>query len=801
MPLSETTSVTISRVLLTGIVFGKAFDQGRYEKVIKVCCLLDDLNQFPAGDQTELGERGINLSGGQKQRLSLARAVYQDADIYVLDEPLGAVDTTVAKAIFKDCIQKYLSDKTVILITHQLQFLPMVDQVVVMEEGRVKHQGTFQELLSSGVDLSSILEMHSERLMDVQKKEEGDPQEDAPEKEEQVKSNSQDMGKIISKEEKGTGAVKSGVYFGFFKSYRWGPLLMILALISFLASQGTRMAGDYSLALWAYANETQSQSGEQDRSAYYLKLYTGWFGIQMVFVVVREFLLASTVLQCSKSLHNKMLQCVLRAKMAFFDSTPTGRVINRFAKDLEVLDRQVYITLTDMIFCGVSVVFVFGAICLFSPPLIPVIVITCIIYYFVQRYYLRSCRELKRMESLSRSPIYHNYSECVQGAAIISGYGNQNAFLQSRFMPTIDHNTKLYYWHFAVNRWLAIRLDFYTTVVVLLTSLYTVVFPSASAGLALSYTLGVSGAINWMVRQISQLEIDMNATERILEYTQLSSEAPEHIPHVDDTHPNWPVKSNIRFDDLWFRYTKDKEDSSQEQDDHHVLKGISFEIQPKEKVGIVGRTGAGKSSLVTALFRLNESSRGSIVIDDVPIANLGLTKLRSNISIIPQDPILFNETIRWNLDPGSQSSDSDIWRVLEEVNMKRVISNLPVGLDTVMAENGDNFSVGQKQLLCLARALLRNSKVLVLDEASASLDLETDEFIQKTIRNSFKDATVLTIAHRIHTIIDSDRIIVLEAGKLVEIDTPGNLIKNPDSKFSQLVQDALSMNKSGTKSM
>eukprot|EP01117_Protostelium_nocturnum_P014432 TRINITY_DN5489_c0_g2_i1.p1 TRINITY_DN5489_c0_g2~~TRINITY_DN5489_c0_g2_i1.p1 ORF type:complete len:1368 (+),score=525.16 TRINITY_DN5489_c0_g2_i1:158-4261(+) len=813
------------------ILFGKEYDKNRYEAVVRCCALQHDFEQFSEGDASELGEKGINLSGGQKQRLSLARAVYQDADIYVFDEPLGAVDSSVAKWIFEECITKFLKDKTRVLITHQLQFLPLVDSVVVMNEGEIKHHGTFDQLMNSGVDLSSIIQAHSGKLNSVSgdKKDEGEEIEveveeegeggseeveiKIEEKKKEKKVGDKEKGKIIVKEERETGAVNPHIFKEYFTVASHTPLLMILVVVCFVLSQLTKILSDYSLALWAEKNEMNEgniEEGQEEQtlaatSHKYLVIYIAWTLVHLFFIGGRELLLAFTLLRMSKAVHDKMLNCMLRAKMAFFDATPTGRIINRFSKDLMVLDRQLFDTISDVTHCTTSVLGMFMVICAFCPLLIPGVLVAFVCYFVLQQYYIKTGRELKRMESLSRSPMYHFYSECVQGASIMRGYGTGEMFLREKFVPAMMANTRIYYWHFAVNRWLAARLDTTTSVVMLMASLYAIYFPSDESGLALSYSLGITGALNWAVRQISQLEVDMNAAERTLSYTTIEPEAPQER-NEDSNNERWPTSGEIELDDFWFKYESMKEGVQEKEEDYFnrsqleakedsfILKGISCKIKSREKIGIVGRTGAGKSSLVTALFRLNEASWGTINVDRVPICSLGLSKLRSNISIIPQDPILFHETLRWNLDPFQQFSDAKIWDALEQSNIKRIIAELPNRLDTIVAENGDNFSVGQKQLLCLARALLRQTKILVLDEASASLDLETDEFIQATVRKAFADSTVLTIAHRMHTIIDSDRIMVLDSGKLVEMDSPSNLMQNPNSKFTQLVNHALSAN-------
>ncbi|PRP86289.1 ATP-dependent bile acid permease [Planoprotostelium fungivorum] len=807
------------------ILFGKPYDKRRYDQVVECCALVEDMKQFSSGDMSELGEKGINLSGGQKQRLALARAVYQDAEIYLFDEPLGAVDSSVAKFIFEECFVKFLHDKTRVLVTHQLQFLPRVDHVVVMEGGKIAHQGTFSELSSGGIDLSSIVAAHTGKLAGISEEAQengGKSLEEIVDKTESVREKSEEKngngGKIIIAEERETGAVNTAVYkqcvpshskfkspahsIRYFLSTLSGAALLFSAAVFSVLSQTTKAMGDFSLTFWAKSNDEHAATPETTR--YYIIIYVFLFAVHLITVVLRETLLLATLLKCARTIHDDMMNCMLRAKMSFFDATPSGRIINRFAKDQQVLDKQLYDTLADVGQCGAGVLTIFVVICAICPPLIPGILLLAFSYYFVQRYYIKAARELKRMESLSRSPMYHSFSECVQGASIIRGYGNERAFLYNRFIPSMEFNTKTYYWHFALNRWLAVRLDSVTVLVILFTGIYAIYSPSINSGLALSYSLGITGMLNWAVRQISQMEIDMNAAERTIAYTKITPEAPRET-EMDEVNDNWPKACGIQLNDFWFRYSSynDVEENSftntsdlEAERDKYILKGVTCDIKPKEKIGIVGRTGAGKSSLVTALFRLNEAAWGNISIDGVKIADLGLKKLRQAISIIPQDPVLFHESLRWNLDPFEEFSDQQIWDALDQANIKLNIMALPEKLSTkivlqLIVVDGDNFSVGQKQLLCLARALLRHTKILVLDEASASLDLETDEFIQSTVRKAFADSTVLTIAHRMHTIIDSNRIMVLDAGRLVEMDTPARLMSQPKSKFATLIQHAI----------
>ncbi|KAI4500902.1 hypothetical protein M0802_004113 [Mischocyttarus mexicanus] len=485
----------------------------------------------------------------------------------------------------------------------------------------------------------------------------------------------------------------------------------------------------------------------------------------------------------ARQMHIMMLRAVMRAPLTFFDTTPTGRIISRFAKDVDVLDTSLPPQISDSIYCLFEVIATLFVISLSTSEFIAVIVPIGFIYYFIQRFYVATSRQLKRLESISRSPIYSHFSESVTGAQIIRAFGVQERFIHES-ESKVDFNQICYYPGIISNRWLAIRLEMVGNLIIFFSALFVVLgrntISAGFVGLSVSYSLQITQTLNWLVRMTSDVETNIVAVERIKEYGETPQEAPWVIP---ETAPpkEWPATGQVEFKDYKVRYREGLD---------LILHGLTFTVKGGEKVGIVGRTGAGKSSLTLSLFRILEAAGGKIIIDGVDVANLGLHDLRSKLTIIPQDPVLFSGTLRMNLDPFDQHTDDEVWRALEHAHLKSFVQNLLNGLMHEVSEGGDNLSVGQRQLICLARALLRKTKVLVLDEATAAVDLETDDLIQRTIREDFKDCTVLTIAHRLNTILDSDRVIVLDKGLIIEYDAPEVLLRNSSSAFHSMAKDA-----------
>ncbi|GAV03421.1 hypothetical protein RvY_13847 [Ramazzottius varieornatus] len=834
--------------LRENILFGRPFDERRYQQVIEACALKQDLAMLPGGDETEIGEKGINLSGGQKQRVSLARAVYGNSDVYFLDDPLSAVDAHVGKHLFDEVIgpNGLLKNKTRILVTHSISFLAKTDVILVLENGTISEMGSYQQLLQAKRAFANFLREHLES--DDGLEDETDPEaaaikqeilgeiglspqrverstsivsngsmrkaknlmarqestsprksltpdasrslslEKAFDKEkngEAVKpSKDKPKGGLVGAEKAETGKVKWNVYTTYLShtSYPAGLGVILFYLIHNAVSVGT----NFWLGDWADDSEKPERVNDTAWRDYRLGVYGGLGGVQGLFVFLSALILAYGQIRASRLLHFNMLARVLRAPMAFFDTTPLGRIVNRFSKDIDTVDTGLPMNIRMWLNCVFSVIATIVVICVSTPVFGFVIPPLGALYFFVQRFYIATSRQLKRIESVTRSPIYSHFQESVTGTSVIVATKQETRFILAN-ENLVDINNASYYPNMVSQRWLAIRLESVGNFITFFAAIFAVVgreydwgVEPKDIGLSISYALSVTQTLNWMVRMTSELETNVVSVERVKEYTEISTEA-EWTIGGSVPSSQWPQNGKVDFDDYQTRYRPGLE---------LVLRGVNANIAAGEKIGIVGRTGAGKSSLTLALFRIIEAAGGKIVIDGVNISAMGLHDLRSRLTIIPQEPVLFSGTLRMNLDPFASSSDEDLWLALENAHLKRFVSSLPNGLQHAVSEGGENLSVGQRQLVCLARALLRKTKILVLDEATAAIDLETDDLIQRTIRDKFADCTVLTIAHRLNTIMDSTRIMVLNQGVIVEFDTPSTLLQDKKSVFYGLAKDA-----------
>ncbi|KAK7866925.1 hypothetical protein R5R35_001662 [Gryllus longicercus] len=830
--------------LQDNIVFGRSMDQTVYKRVVEACALKPDFDMLPGGDQTEIGEKGINLSGGQKQRVSLARAVYNNADVYFLDDPLSAVDSHVGKHIFENVIgpSGLLKKKTRVLVTHGITFLPEVDQIVVLKDGEVTEMGTYKELLekkgafadfllqhlqegsgddsTSQADLDELKQqlestMGAEELQQklirarsrISESDSGSVSEKRSlsrsgslQRQTSVESNAEKRSlsrlnsekdgavkapvvgeKLIETEKAETGSVKWGVYSHYLKSI--GLVLAVSTLLFNVLFQAFSIGSNMWLSRWSTDLPDDGTGQEASKRDMYLGVY-GALGVgQAVSVVLASVMTFVGGLKAARVIHLELLKNMMKTPLGFFDVTPVGRILNRFSKDVDTLDTVLPMIIRGFLSCLVSVVATLFVISYSTPIFISVIVPVGILYYFVQRFYVATSRQLKRLESVSRSPIYSHFGESITGASTIRAYGVQSRFILEN-ESKVDFNQICYYPTIIANRWLAVRLEMVGNLIILFAALFAVMQKENSSegdvGLSISYALQITQTLNWLVRMTSDVETNIVAVERIKEYSETPQEAEWDIPSSAPP-PSWPDEGAVDFKDYQVRYREGLE---------LVLKGVTFSVKGGEKVGIVGRTGAGKSSLTLALFRIIEAAGGSILIDGQDISKMGLHALRSRLTIIPQDPVLFSGTLRINLDPFGLYSDDDIWRALEHAHLKSFVKGLAAGLSHEVSEGGENLSVGQRQLICLARALLRKTKVLVLDEATAAVDLETDDLIQRTIRTEFSECTVLTIAHRLNTIMDSNRVIVLDRGNVVEYDTPDALLQRKSSVFYGMAKDA-----------
>ncbi|KAI9094069.1 ABC transporter type 1, transmembrane domain-containing protein [Phlyctochytrium arcticum] len=923
------TSWLMNATIRDNILFREPWNATRYNKVVKACALVRDFETLEGGDMTEIGEKGVNVSGGQKARISLARAAYSSAAFVLLDDPLSAVDAPTARHLFEECILGLLHNRTRILVTHAVHLcIPKADHVLVMQQGRILLQGPPGTVLGRGpgkIDLGTFAH-HGE---DIIAEEDGLPalaEEEIDEPPVVLQDNNtkplpippvsmtesevaRDLAlgdaepsvedsdnvlptrqvlRLTQEEGRSSGTVKYAVYETYITA-AGSTVFVCCAGVAYLLVQTSSIGQDWWLKQWSSASKA-SNNGDEKSVYYYLTIYTIIGGISILTLFIRAIVVTIGSLNASRRLHSTLLKRILYAPMRFFDTTPMGRILNRFSRDIQVLDQETIRYAGEFVSHVVSAIAILTVIAIVTPVFLAGVVPIAVLYYSVARLYLRTSRELKRLESVTRSPIYSHFGETIVGASTIRAYGAENRFLQENH-ARVDtcHRAFIHLW--ISNRWLSVRIDFigalvaFTSAMAILATLHWGQgLDAGAAGLSLSYALTFTEALLWCVRLHAATEMAMNSVERIREYLEIEQEAPAKIKEAEPLR-DWPSAGRVEFKDLTVRYAPDLTP---------VLKNVSFTILPGEKVGIVGRTGAGKSTLSLALYRFLEASEGSIYVDGVDISQIGLFDLRSRLTIIPQDPVLFTGTVRSNLDPFHEHSDLELWTALRRAhlldtssashesgtttapisvprpdtpgstgagssvsgslvldksgsliapaplsipppppsytipssslsrrtsthslssesnnqrpNLRHRGSNasiasssrgnsgsgISIRLDTVVSEGGSNFSQGQRQLLCLARALLRSCKVIVLDEATASVDHSTDAKIQETIRTEFRGATLLCVAHRLRTVADYDKILVLAAGQVVEFGSPLGLMSkspSPDAVFQAMCNE------------
>ncbi|XP_001604413.2 multidrug resistance-associated protein 4 isoform X1 [Nasonia vitripennis] len=816
------------------IIFGQEFDRQRYQKVVKACALQKDFKQFPHGDQTIVGERGGSLSGGQKARINLARSIYRQADIYLLDDPLSAVDTHVGKHLFKDCIQKYLYGKTRILATHQLQFIKGADAIILIDQGKIKQYTDYHKLLTAHPeygtliaeekagdtsDDSSIERSHIRRQFSSSSTRSRTPNPSGGETDGEDEEADQEQ---LADKIEGTsrGAVKGSLLVEYF---RVGSNIMYLGVIIFLflITQCVTSFNDYFVTILVTAEESrayykdlheQEQNGTElivrrnatvldEADLYprnnYIYVYSAVVFSIFFIGMIRSITFYNICLSCNQRIHDLVFGALIRAKMRFFDTNPSGRILNRFSKDMGAIDELLPKAMLD---AGQIILAMVGAIvvaCAVNPIFLVPLCAIAIVFFFIRRVYLKTSKNVKRLEGMTRSPVFTHLNATLNGLSTIRAY-NAETILKKEFDKFQDVHTSSWYMFIATSSAFGFSLDIccfiFTTLVTFSFLLLEDNFSGGQVGLAITQVMALTGMVQWGMRQSAEVTNQLMSVERVLEYTDLTPEpnlrdkgmlmkkkkkaAREIEESIAETPKDWPSHGCIEFKGVYMRYA---------EEEPPVLKGLTLRIKPTEKVGIVGRTGAGKSSLISALFRLAMVD-GVIEIDGIDTGTIALEDLRKNISIIPQDPVLFSGTLRRNLDPFNEFSDQLLWAVLEEVELKDAVIASGHGLDNRVLDRGSNYSVGQRQLICLARAILRNNRVLMLDEATANVDPQTDALIQRTIRTKFAPCTVLTVAHRLNTIMDSDKVLVMDRGRLVEYDHPHILLQKSHSQFTSLVR-------------
>lgn len=805
--------------LRDNILFGQPFKAERYWRCVKLAELEGDLAALPQADFTGIGERGITLSGGQKQRVSIARALYFDPDIFLFDDILSALDAHVGKAIFHNAILDLKArGKTVVLVTHALHHLHGVDRIITLDEGRIAESGTYDELRDRQDGAFSRL------MAEFGGQEEEEEEEKIEDEEEGIESskhrkkdlpaaaisanaagdakNKKDGGAgIMSIENRNTGSVSGKVYKKYFKAGK-GQIMLPLIAFFVILMQGATVMNSYWLVFWQ-----EGQFGDANtKDGLYMGVYAALGVAQAILTFATGFVTSMLSFYACANLHNDAMTGIMFAKMSFFDLTPIGRLMNLFTKDIDVADNQ----LADSFRMALNTIgTVLGSVILITVLthyFVAIVAVILIGYYFGALFYRSSARELKRLDAILRSSLYAHLSESLTGLVVVRAYGETKTFIQEN-MRRNDHENRAYFMTIVNQRWLGVRLDFLGALLTLLVAILVVAASSLApgkVGVALSYVVSTSQAFSWMTRQIAEVENNMNSVERLSYYTDsIDQEAAQDIPNK--VSPSWPEKGEIVISNMALRYRPELP---------LVLKDVSLTVRPGEKVGIVGRTGAGKSSLLTGLLRLVELEAGSVVIDGVDIAKIGIADLRRKVAVLPQDPLIFSGTLRSNLDPFGEWDDARLNDALRRAYLvtddPRPSSSAAAAitekqapidgpstphhqsntqrftLDTIIEEEGANLSLGQRSLVSLARALVKDSQIILLDEATASVDVATDARIQETIRHEFKNRTLLCIAHRLRTIIAYDRIAVFDKGKVMEYASPLELYERPDGIFRDM---------------
>ncbi|XP_038694117.1 putative ABC transporter C family member 15 isoform X2 [Tripterygium wilfordii] len=772
------------------ILFGKHMKKAFYEDVVEGCALNQDIHLWADGDLSLVGERGMNLSGGQKQRVQLARAVYSDSDVYILDDPFSAVDAHTGTHLFKKCMMQLLSRKTVVYATHQLEFLDAADLVLVMKDGMIVQSGKYADLIAdSKGELVRQMTAHRNSLKQVNQAHVVITSTSEPCQVNENEVMEENIGESVDncnpcgisgrtqEEASETGRVKWSIYSTFVTSAYKGALVPVI-LICQVLFQGLQMGSNYWIA---WATEEERMVSREKLIGVFILLSGG----SSIFILGRAVFLATIAVETAQNMFRGMTESIFRAPISFFDATPTSRILNRSSADQSIVDTDIPYRLAGLVFALIQL---FSVIILMSQIAWHVFLLFLAILgisAWYQAYYITTARELARMVGIRKAPILHHFSESIAGATTIRCFNQEDRFLVKIF-SLIDDYSRVVFHNSGTMEWLCVRINFLFNLVVFIVLIILVSLPKSAidpslAGLAATYGLNLNVLQAWVIWNLCNVENKMISVERILQFTNIPSEAPLVIANCRP-NPEWPMEGKIELRELHVQYSPTLP---------MVLRGISCIFPGKKKIGVVGRTGSGKSTLIQALFRVVEPSRGQIVIDGLDISKIGLQDLRSALGIIPQDPTLFQGTMRHNLDPLQQHSDQEIWEVLNKCRLAEIVRKDARLLDAPVEEDGENWSIGQRQLVCLARMLLKPRRILVLDEATASIDTATDNVIQQAIRKQTSRCTVITVAHRIPTVIDNDLVLVLDEGKVVEYNSPLQLLDDSSSSFSKLVAEFL----------
>lgn len=813
----------LSASIRENILFGARYNEEAYQRVIHACALVDDLAMLADADQTEVGERGISLSGGQKARISLARAVYARADIYLLDDPLSSVDAHVAQHLFEHVIgpNGLLAGKTRVLCTNAIQFCQDANELLLLRDNRIVERGSYEAVLKLDGELKKLIKDFGKSSAVEKSQDTKEPSptgssstatsslqlEDskvkdsfhrrasivptAERKREALRALRDGTGSKKIREQQATGSVKTDVYRQYMRANGVTPISI------YLLSIAIQPVFQMLTSLWLkYWSTTNAKVGEMRHIGYYLGVYAFLGCLTSLQAFVNGITLyAFCAIRSSKKMHDGMFECVMRAPMSFFDTTPVGTILNRFSRDVFVIDEVLSRVLGGFFRTVAAVVAVVAVVSWTVPPFLFICIPLLLIYKQIQSYYLATSRELKRIDSVTKSPIFAMFGETLNGLATIRAFGHQNRFV-SENDGRLDRNQEAYFGSIVSNRWLAVRLELIGNLMIVSAAGLAVSgvitnangLDSGMVGILMSYALSITQSLNWLVRSATEVETNIVSCERVLEYSKIDPEGLNDKNQNSEPEPEWPSRGEICFENVEARYRPELD---------LVLKGVSFTAKAGEKVGICGRTGAGKSTITLSLFRLIELASGRITIDGVDISTLSLSGLRSRMSIIPQDSQCFEGTLRENLDPSGIVPDEKLWQVLESARLKTHVQTMQGGLDARVDEGGTNLSHGQRQLMCLARAMVGKgsgesgvAKVVVMDEATSAVDGHTDGEVQEVIRECFGKSTLVVIAHRINTIMDCDRVIVLGNGQVIENGSPTELLKNREGAFYGLCSQA-----------
>ncbi|XP_068578577.1 ATP-binding cassette sub-family C member 8 isoform X2 [Cebidichthys violaceus] len=798
----------LNATVVENITFEMPMIKTRYNAVIEACSLQPDIDILPQGDQTEIGERGIILSGGQKQRISVARALYQQTNVVFLDDPFSALDIHLSDHLMQDGILKLLREekRTVVLVTHKLQYLPHADWIIAMKDGTIQTEGTLKNIQKSEPELfehwKTLMhrqdqdfetETEAASMTDLERKnlrramysrDAARTEED--EEEESAESDDDDNMSQVMRQRATISWHSCGTYLS-----SAGVLLLTLLLLSQLLKHSLMVAIDYWLAHWTSNVITAKIKATprnctvvQDCHSWYLSVFSVLCCLGIVLCLATSVAVEWTGLKVAKELHHDLLNKIILAPMRLFETTPLGSILNRFSTDTNTIDQHIPTTLECLSRSTLLCVSALGVISYVTPVFLIALLPLAITCYFIQKYFRVASRDLHQLEDSTQLPLLCHFSETVEGLTTIRALRYEPRFRQ-RLLQFTDANNIASLFLTAANRWLEVRMEYIGACVVLVAavasitnSLYDQLSPGL-VGLGLTYALMVSNYMNWMVRNLADMEVQLGSVKRINGLLKTEPENYEGLLTVSQVPDSWPREGEIKIQNLSVRY-----DATLKP----VLKNVNANIQPGQKVGICGRTGSGKSSFSLAFFRMVDMFEGRIVIDGIDIAKLPLQTLRSRLSIILQDPFLFSGAIRFNLDPEMKATDEMLWEALEIAQLKPVVKSLPGGLDAMVTEGGENFSQGQRQLFCLARAFVRKSSILIMDEATASIDMATESILQKVVMTAFADRTVVTIAHRVHTILNADLVIVMKRGIILEYDRPQALLDKEDSVFTSFVR-------------